>query len=64
MKVDKKALAFIKDSFSDKLFSRYEQKTTKEIWVKLKSGFETVDAQLLFVFIINYCIVPRSEMNK
>ncbi len=61
---DKKALAFVKECLSDKLYCRYDKEpTTKELWDKLKTDFETMDAQSLFVLRNKFlfAIKNRSE---
>ena len=60
---DKKALAFIKEALSDSLFRKYNETTTKDLWDKLKTDYEVIDAQLLFVkrnkFL--FCVKSRNE---
>ena len=49
---EKKALAFVRKALSENLFRKYIDLTnTKDLWDKLKTDFERVDAQLLFVVI-------------
>ena len=63
----KKALAFVKDAFSDSLFRKYAAlDNPKDLWDKLILDYEKVDAQLLFVrrnkFL--FCKKSRSESMR
>lgn len=59
---EKKALAFIRDALCDNLFRKYNTVANpKDLWDKLKTDYEVIDAQLLFVLKTKFNMYKKSR---
>ena len=57
------ANAFIRECLCDSLYQRYDLKSAKELWDKLKADYEKKDAQQCFILLrkFNNCVKEKKE---